>query len=384
MEILLTPYIFVKIEREFSMALVGKIVDFGVADILQLISQQQKTGFLLVERGKETAEITFWNGMILSARPVSEIEDDLLGRKLVKSALISEAQLKRALEIQEEKFNHLGEILVDLEVLSKEMLNQIIHVQIYDTFSELFQWKEGSYAFHPKAVDFNEKIYTPVALEHILLDVLRMIDEWPNVRKSVPSMDMIFKKPDRILEGEEDSVLQEGISKEEVKIYNLLDGENTVQDIADKSLMGKFNTSNYLMTLLSNGYIEVAIKERHVTVDGKISKYIAGERVLIMGGYAIWAILIIVLMFLSPPDMESTFSLYFDNPESHADARIYIDYNRLLKIKNALQIYFWEKGEYPDDLKELVSAKILFDKETRNGKGGNYYYRSEGGSYFLH
>ncbi len=148
--------------------------------------------------------------------------------------------------------------------------------------------------------------------------------------------------------------------------------------------MGKFKTSNDLMTLLSNGYIEVVIKERHVAVDGKISKYIAVERVLIMGGYAIWAMLIIVLMFLSPPDMESTFSLFFDKPESHADARIYIDYNRLLKIKNALQIYFWENGEYPDGLKELVSTKILFDKETINSKGERYYYRSEGDSYFLH
>lgn len=366
------------------MALVGKIVDFGVADILQLISQQQKTGFLLVEKGKETVEVTFWNGMILSARPVSEIEDDLLGRKLVKSGLIGESDLKRALDIQEEKFKHLGEILVDLEVLSKEMLNQIIHIQIYDTFSELFQWKDGSYAFHPKAVDFNEKIYTPLALEHILLDVLRMIDEWSNVRKSVPSMNMIFKKPGRLLEGEEEGLLQEGISVDEAKIYNLVDGENSVQDIADKSLMGKFKTSNCLMTLLSNGYIEVAIKERPETAGGKISTYIAKERVLIMGGYAVWAILIVMLMLLSPPDKESTFSLFFDNPETYPDARIYLDYHRLLKIKNALQIYFWENGTYPDDLKELVNAKIIFDDEMRDSKGGHYDYRSEGDSYVLY
>lgn len=366
------------------MALVGKIVDFGVADILQLISQQQKTGFLLVEKGKETVEVTFWNGMILSARPVSEIEDDLLGRKLVKSGLIGEAELKRALDIQEEKFKHLGEILVDLEVLSKEMLNQIIHIQIYDTFSELFQWKDGSYAFHPKAVDFNEKIYTPLALEHILLDVLRMIDEWSNVRKSVPSMDMIFKKPDRLLEGEEEGILQEGISVEDAKIYNLVDGENSVQDIADKSLMGKFKASNCLMTLLSNGYIEVAIKERPQTAGGKINQHIAGGRVLTVCGYAVWAILIIVLMLLYPPDKESTLSLFFDQPESHADARIHMDYHRLLKIKNALQIYFWENGMYPYDLKGLVNAKILFDGETRNSKGEHYDYRSEGDSYDLH
>ena len=366
------------------MALVGKIVDFGVADILQLISQQQKTGFLLVERGKETVEVTFWNGMILSARPVSEIEDDLLGRRLVKSKRIGEAQLKQALQIQEEKHKHLGEILVDMEVLSKEILNQIVHVQIYDTFSEIFQWKDGNYAFHPKAVDFNEKIYTPLALEHILLDVLRMIDEWPNVRKSVPSMDMVFRKQDRILEGEEDNILQEGISQDEAKIYNLIDGEDSVQDIADKSMMGKFKTSNCLMTLLSNGYIEVAIKERHATVDGKISKYLAGERIQVVCGYAVLAIFIVALMFLSPPDMTSTFSPILGNPKSHADAGYYLEYNRLLKIKNALQVYFWEKGKYPDHLKELVSAKILFDGETSNNKGENFYYRSEGNTYVLH
>jgi hypothetical protein len=82
--------------------------------------------------------------------------------------------------------------------------------------------------------------------------------------------------------------------------------------------------------------------------------------------------------------MTSTFSLFLDNPESRADARHYLEYNRLLKIKNALQIFFWEKGKYPDDLKELVSARILFDKETRNSKGGNFYYHSEGHTYVLH
>lgn len=366
------------------MSLVGKIVDFGVADILQLISQQQKTGFLLVERGKETVEVTFWNGMIISARPVSEIEDDLLGRKLINSGLLGEAQLKRALDIQEVKFKQLGEILVDLGVLSKEVLNQVIHIQIYDTFSELFQWKDGSYAFHPKSVDFNEAIYTPLALEHILLDVLRMIDEWPNVKKSVPSMDMIFKKPDRLLEGEEDSILQEGISEEEATVYKLVDGSNSVQDIVDKSLMGKFKTSNCLMTLLSNGYIEVAIRERHPTAQGKVTRYVAGDRVFVVGGYAAWAILILALMFLSPPQKASTLSFFFDNPDSHGDARVYIDRSRLLKIQNALQIYFWEHGSYPADLRELVRAKIILEKETKNSRGEDYHYCLNGNSYSLH
>jgi hypothetical protein len=366
------------------MALEGKIVDFGVADILQLISQQQKTGFLVVERGKESVEVVFWNGMILSANPVSEIEDDLLGRKLVKSALISDAQLKRALEIQEEKFQYLGEILVDFKVLSKEMLNQIIHIQISDTFSELFQWKEGSYSFHPKSVDFNEKIYTPLALEHILLDVLRMIDEWPNVRKSIRSIDMIFEKTDRFLNGEEDSILQEEMSKEEAEIYNLVDGQSNVQDIVDKSLLGKFTASKYLMSLMSAGYIEVVIKEERVTADNKIRKYIAGKHVMIAGGYAILAMLIIAITYLSPPDIKSTCSMFLNNLDSHVTARTFLEHNRLLKVKNALQIYFWEKGEYPGDIKELVDNGILHGGEIKNSMGEKYFYSSKGDSYSLH
>ena len=50
------------------------------------------------------------------------------------------------------------------------------------------------------------------------------------------------------------------MSKEEAEIYNLVDGQSNVQDIADKSLLGKFTTSKYLMSLMSAGYIEVILK----------------------------------------------------------------------------------------------------------------------------
>ena len=75
------------------MALEGRIVDFGVADILQLISQQQKTGVLIVERKDDSIEVLFWNGMIISAHPIAKAEKELLGEKLVKSGLITVEQL---------------------------------------------------------------------------------------------------------------------------------------------------------------------------------------------------------------------------------------------------------------------------------------------------
>jgi len=363
------------------MALEGKIVDFGVAEILQLISQQQKTGVLIVERGVESIEILFWNGMIFSANPCVRSEKGLLGEKLVKSDLVSEQQLQQALEIQEENFKHLGEILVDLGIVSKEVLNQIIHNQIYDTFSDLFQWKEGNYSFYPQAITFNEKISSPIAIEHILLDVLRMIDEWPDILKRISSMDTVFRKTDRRFqkEGKEDTT-----SNEQSVVYNLVDGQNSVQDIVDKLLIGKFNPLKSLAKLLDAGYIEVKPKENPITVGIKRDIFIVGKRALIMGSYGILILLMIVLVFLFPPDMKSTFSLFSNNLQSHLSAQSYLEQNRLLKIKNALHIYFWEKGNYPDDLKELAIAHILCEDEIKNSKGKLYYYRSKGNSYQLH
>lgn len=361
------------------MALEGKIVDFGVADILQLISQQQKTGVLIVERDKESIEILFWNGSIFSANPCAQTEKELLGKKLLKSGLVSEQQLQQALEIQEENFKHIGEILVDLDIVSKEVLNQLIHNQIYDTFSDLFQWKEGNYTFYPQSIDFNEKISSPLAIEHILLDVLRMIDEWPDILKRISSMDTVFRKTERCSEDEEDA-----ISHEQSLAYDLVDGQNSVQDIVDKSIIGKFNTLKSLVELLEAGYIEVKPKESPISVEIKKGIFIVGERSLVMCSYAILILLIVILMFLSPPDLKSTFSLFSNNFHSHPSAQGYLEQNRLLKIKNALNIYFWEKEKYPDNLKELISTNIIRKDEIKNSKGEIYYYRSKGDSYQLH
>ena len=49
------------------MALQGKIDDFGIADIFQLIGQQQRSGILTMNSGNKTAEILFANETLLDS-----------------------------------------------------------------------------------------------------------------------------------------------------------------------------------------------------------------------------------------------------------------------------------------------------------------------------
>jgi len=98
------------------MALEGKIVDFGVADILQLISQQQKTGVLIVERSDQSIEVLFWNGMIISAHPIAKAEKELIEK--AKAGKLVEKK-EKAIPAMENlrKFN----VLVDGEYFAVEV-----------------------------------------------------------------------------------------------------------------------------------------------------------------------------------------------------------------------------------------------------------------------
>ena len=49
------------------MALEGRIKDFGLADIFQLIQLQKKTGVLTVKNDQQKAAILFEGGMIVGA-----------------------------------------------------------------------------------------------------------------------------------------------------------------------------------------------------------------------------------------------------------------------------------------------------------------------------
>ena len=53
------------------MALAGTLKDFGIADILQLIGQQQKTGVLHLESKDQEVQIAFEDGNIVRAESIA-------------------------------------------------------------------------------------------------------------------------------------------------------------------------------------------------------------------------------------------------------------------------------------------------------------------------
>jgi len=368
------------------MALQGTLKDFSITEIIQLIGQQLKTGVLKIRRGKDLVEIYFVDGMIVHVYSNYRGKKDLIGEILVKAQLITEEQLERVLRIQKETLKYLGEILVELQMITKDDILKVISTQIYETIYDLFWWEDGTFNFDLKLVESYKKIPFALSTEQVLLSILRMVDEWSEIEKKVFSPHLVFRKTlspqDKSIEAlSPQSYLKEKLTSEQELIYNLVDGIRTVQDLIDRSLLGKFNASEILVNLLEMGLIEI-VGVRTPSLIKKVSMLKIREA-LTFAYYGSFLLLIFLLFFYFKPGFVR---LFWDSRIERAELQTpthFIHKTQLQRIKKALEIYYLEKGSYPDRLEELVTAELLRKGDLFYRKGVSYQYELKDGKYLL-
>jgi hypothetical protein len=368
------------------MALQGTLKDFSITEIIQLIGQQLKTGVLRIRRGKNLVEIHFVDGMIVHVYTNYRGKKDLIGEILVKAELITEEQLERVLKIQKETLKYLGEILVELQLLTKDHVLKVISTQIYETIYELFWWEDGTFNFDLKLVESYKKIPFALSTEQVLLNILRMVDEWSEIEKKIYSPNLVFRKilalPEKSLDPlASQGYLKEKLTSEQELIYNLVDGTRTVQEIIDRSLLGKFNASDILADLMEIGLIEVVRIETPSLIK-KVST-LRFREALTYVYYGAFLVGVFLLLFYFKPTVLHHLG---DSKIERADIEIPANLAhkaQLKRIKNALEIYYMENGKYPDRIEELISTRLLQKDDLYYRKGVSYQYEFKDGKYYL-
>jgi hypothetical protein len=366
------------------MALQGNLKDFGITEILQLIGQQLKTGILNIRKGKKLVEVYFVDGMIVHVHSNYRGKKDLIGEIFVKAQFITQEQLERVLRIQKETLKYLGEILVDLQLVTKEDILKVLSTQVYETVYDLFWWEEGEFYFDLKLVESYKKIPFALSTEQILLTILRMVDEWSEIEKKVFSPYLVFRKTQ---EGESVEAftlpddLRKGVTSEQELIYNLVDGTRTVEDIIDRSLLGKFNASEILSYLLEVGMIEMTSVQAP-SLAQKVRMIDFKETLPFVSVGGVILLIFFLLVYFTPNFLRH----FLDSRVERVDLEIpthWVHQTQLDRIKNALDIYYLEKGSYPNHLEELVSAQLLRKNDLFYRTGISYQYELKDGKYFL-
>src|SRR5258706_11202605 len=176
------------------MALEGTIKDFGLPDIFQLIGLQRKTGILTLTSDNETVTVSFENGMVVMADSNSKRLEDRLGNVLVKQGKLGKDRLDEALETQKQTLQRLGHILGTSGFITSKDLKDALQVQISQIVFKVFRWRDGHYHFAPTdSVDYDRENFVPMSADFILMEGIRMVDEWPIIERKIPSFDIVFR-----------------------------------------------------------------------------------------------------------------------------------------------------------------------------------------------
>ncbi len=101
------------------MSVSGNLKTMDLAELLQWVALGRKTGSLAFVQNKTKNYIYFQNGRIISSRSNEPMRQ--LGHYLLFQGKITETQLKRALEIQQQSRMVLGKILIQEGLSHKKM-----------------------------------------------------------------------------------------------------------------------------------------------------------------------------------------------------------------------------------------------------------------------
>ncbi len=382
------------------MALKGTLKDFGIAEILQLIGQQAKSGILHLEARDDVIHIAIADGCVVRAESAGRKTTERLGTMLVRADLISKEELGYALDLQKKSLRRLGDILVEQKFVSKEDLREMTALQTTETIYRLFHWKSGTYEFEPGDVEWDRETVTPLRAESVLMEGFRQVDEWPLVRKKIFSTAMTFERlrplePERAAsrrvakDGDEVDAAFDGLGdgtrsgelsklgKSERRVYDLALPGRSVERIVDLSRLGEFETCKALLALLNLGYLAARppAKSRAAAAVGayaldwqarvrrgttRVAATVAIAAAL--AGIAYWA------------DRRGLAAAGGASVGDNAAQRFLARY-QLERLRGALEVYRVEKGEYPARLAQLVEAGLASARDLEYPWEQEYYYR---------
>ncbi len=299
------------------MALEGTIKDFGLPDIFQLIGLQRKTGILTLNNEKETVTVAFENGMVVSADSDSKRLEDRLGNVLVKQGKISKERLEEVLQTQKQTLQRLGHILATNDFITGKDLKDALQVQVAQIVFKVFRWRDGHYSFAPaESVDYDRDNFVPMSADFILMEGIRMVDEWPIIEKRIPSFDIVFRTvvdPGLIevgVGGSEDlpglseprrsaasSTSKIRLTPDEERIFRRVDGTRTVQAVIDATGLGEFEVCRTLFDFLNRNIIapagrgeaRLAVEEAGKGIASSTPGYIVVAMVLLLSAMGVLA-----------------------------------------------------------------------------------------------
>lgn len=234
----------------------GKVADFGIPEIFQLISSQRKSGALRIHGDGREIVYLFSDGLIVDVQPDKRRgPDQMLGKMLVDAGYLSDAELRRVLAVQAKRGCKIGELLVEEKKISPETLARYLYLQVKETLFFSLRIKEGEYRFEGFAVRAPAWMKSPIRPDVVLMEGMQFLDEYPVYRAKFP--------PGRFLIARKPGVKPDfsALSEEERIIWKVVDFSPDPWRVCRRACVTWFEGIRALSQLMERGYIRAVAAE---------------------------------------------------------------------------------------------------------------------------
>ncbi len=185
------------------MALEGQLSDFNLAEILQLLAGQQKSGFLNLE-GKRDMVFIFDKGMLISTRDRRTRSQDPLESYLQAYGFFTVEEWSHIEYVSANSSLDLTEILISEGLLNEKELNRALQGLAQELTVAGMRLRRGRYNFNP-TVDTPPGVKWKLRLDvqGLLMEAARRMDEETQLREYFPSQAISFAQGSKVMPPEE-------------------------------------------------------------------------------------------------------------------------------------------------------------------------------------
>jgi len=379
------------------MSLQGTLGDFGVADLLQLIGSQAKTGALLVKGPSAAMRVAFVEGNVVAAHRVEAGAIDPVASGLLRAGLLTHAQLARALDVQQHTMRRAANVLVDEGTVTREALASFARLLTTESVCALQEWKTGTYAFSAQPVHPGEILHEPLRTDALLMEGFRRVDELPALREVIPSSSVSFVIVGELpamaasttgpleLDRSDRSRGQPArpLGAAERPVFTVVAPGRTVAVIAERSLLGEFEATKALVALVQAGVLEiVAAPAGAAATPSTTALSPPSTRAVVLASLsqllasALTSLLIAALVGGLVRASNRVVALDAASVRAEDAGREALAVVARHRLSAALAIARAESGRYPERLEDLVAAGLLTDHDLAFPFAASWAYRA--------
>ncbi len=235
-----------KAPQEKSAGIKGNLASFRIVEVMQMLSMQRQTGRLAIRLSAEEIAIYFRDGAVVFSSGSGSDAKAGMDTLLRKSCHVDDDSLQHAMSIA----GMTGEP-VDKVLIREKLLNVITYADCLRRHTESFvykvmAWKEGDFSFEnaPPPVF---AVPLQIKVDDLLLEGARRSDEWTLIQQKIPNLNIVFES----MIGNAEELTTRGMSDTDLKVFSLIDGRRTVQDIIYADYLGEFDVAKSIFILLS-------------------------------------------------------------------------------------------------------------------------------------